>query len=100
VTSAGIPGNTILASIVVTGIPATTGSDVRQVKALFSSPAAISAGQRYALAITAAIEEHYLRALIDVDRCPDGLLYADELATGFEMAWDVTTDLLFSTTIT
>ena len=95
----GVPSNSVLASVQVVDIPQTDrGSFRRTVAAAFDPPAAITAGQRYALAVTGPDGQPFSLEGIDDDACPDGALFRDDEANG--VFYGDSNDLVFAVSIT
>jgi hypothetical protein len=95
----GVPTATVLDSATVFHIPATAYTDPpRQVDATFPSPASITLGQRYALAVTGPDDQYYLVAYVYGDFCPDGNLFFDLFANDTFVAIG-NADLVYAVTI-
>ena len=91
--SAGDPTNNVLASTTIPDSTVPTGSS--RIAGIFSTPASVIAGERYAFMITRPGEEFTVRDAGN-NPCPDG---AEYLSTSQTAAWsgaDTCCDLLFA----
>ena len=99
VDSAGVPGNSILASQTVSAIPATAGGgSPRQVTAVFATPAPITPGQLHALTVTGPNGVGYAILVNAGNPCADGQLFIDTIADG-TFAASPNDDLVFLVTV-
>jgi hypothetical protein len=98
----GEPTNTVLASEIVSGIPATSLGDPPQaVIATFATPATLTLGQPYALAVRGPGDKLYYIAAGGGpgDGCPDGQMFRDEFVIGDFVALAEGTDMAYALTI-
>jgi hypothetical protein len=96
---AGTP-STVLASTAISNVPATGDTDPpRTVTGVFAAPAAVVAGQIYALTVTDVANLTYDIQVGGDDPCPYGIAFLDALADGSFMP-QATYDLTFTSFVT
>jgi hypothetical protein len=99
VDSAGVPGTSILASQMVSAIPATAaGGSPQQVDAIFATPATITPGQVHALTVTGPPGVTYAILVNSGNPCADGQLFVDSNADDTFVA-SPNDDLVFLVTV-
>jgi hypothetical protein len=83
VDGSGVPTNTVLATTTVDNVPSTAfGGPPRTITADFSAPAAVVAGQTYALSLTVGVTQTFTLDVHNNNPCGDGPLYGDAFADG------------------
>jgi len=98
VDGAGIPTSTVLAGVDVRDVPATASGDgFRALLAAFPAPAAVEAGESYALAVLADAE--YALGVVPGNPFPDGALFSDPEADGTFGEVALGPDMVFATAV-